>query len=275
VDDLRVDPRRLGRRDRLAHGLEDASRLVADVGGVRSAVTPDHREQLVQLVRAGEGAGRGEEAGGQADGAGRQALVEQPSHRGPLLLGRRAVVQPDGHQAQGVVADLHDHVHRGGREAVHVPGEARLRDLDPGGEAGQVLLEQAGAPGHGWRDGEPAVTDHLGRHALEHLALGPRRVGQREVRVGLDVDEPGRHHQAAGVDRAARRPRVGRGDRDDPAVADRDVRAHRGRPVAVQHLPAADDEIVHVELPDSSPSFLPSVLVRVASKRRETRRDRP
>jgi hypothetical protein len=262
VDDLHVDPGRLGRRDRLADGLEDSSGLVSHVGGVRSAVTPDHREEPVQLIRAGEGAGRGEEAGGQADGAGRQALVEQPSHRGPLVVGRRTVVQPDGHQAQRVVADLHDHVHRGGRKPVHVLGEARLPDLDPGGEAGQILLKQGGAPGQRRRDGEPAVTDHLGRHALAHLALGPRRIGQREVRVGLDVDESGRHDQAPGVDRAARGSGVGRGDRDDLPVAYRDVRAHGGRPGTVQHLTAADDEIVHVERPDSSPSSAPGVLVR-------------
>src|SRR6266853_2757083 len=40
VDDLDVDLRRLGGRDRLADGLEDPARLVANVGGVRPAVAP-------------------------------------------------------------------------------------------------------------------------------------------------------------------------------------------------------------------------------------------
>jgi hypothetical protein len=248
VDDLDVDLRRLGGRDRLADGLEDPARLVANVGGVGPAVAPHDPEQSDQLLRPGEGAGRGEEPRRQAGGARREPFLEETAHRGQLVAGRGAILHPDRHQAQRVVADLHDRVHRGRREAIQVAGEARLLDLDPGGEAGQVLLEQPRAARQCRRHRQPAMADHLGGHALGHLALGSGRIGQREVRVRLDVDEPGRHHQAAGVDRAARRPGVARRDRGDPAVSDRDVAPDRVGAATIQHLTAADDQIVQVGL---------------------------
>ena len=73
------------------------------------------------------------------------------------------------------------------------------------------------------------MADDLGGHALAHLALGLGIDRQREVGVGLDVDEARRHRQAGRVDHFRRIVAEIGADGGDAAVADREV---AGRPAA-------------------------------------------
>jgi hypothetical protein len=95
---------------------------------------------------------------------------------------------------------------------------------------------------HG-RDGEAAVADDFGRHALAHLAVSRRGEGQREVRVCLDVDEPGGDDEPAGVDHAVGGALVARRDRHDAAAADRDIGRDRRGTGAGEHLSTAYDDV--------------------------------
>lgn len=55
MDDVDVDARRLRRRDRLAHRLDDLAGLAAEVRRVGPAVAANDHEEGQELVRLGEG----------------------------------------------------------------------------------------------------------------------------------------------------------------------------------------------------------------------------
>jgi len=249
VDDLHVDPRRLRRRDRLADRVEDPTRLVAHVRGIGAAVPPDWLQERVQLRRSREGSGRGEEPRGEPGGAGGEPLLQEPPHPGQLPVVGRAVIEAYRHRAQSVVADLHRGVHRGRGKAIHVLGESAGARLDPGSEAREILLKQPRAARRRGRDREAAMTDHLGGHPLEYLAFRRGRIGQREVGVGLHVDEAGRDDEAVHVERRAGGGPVPRRERYDDPVPDRDVGARRRRSGPVQDRAPPNDQIVHRACP--------------------------
>jgi hypothetical protein len=62
----------------------------------------------------------------------------------------------------------------------------------------------------------------------------------------VDVDEPGRHNVAAGVEDRARVRRQALADGGDAAAVDGDVRPAAGRPGAVDHGPAPDHQFGHL-----------------------------
>ena len=68
------------------------------------------------------------------------------------------------------------------------------------------------------RAADAALADDLGRHALVHLALCTAVDDQREVGVRVQIDEPGRHDQAAHVQTLPRGSRREIAQGDDAAV---------------------------------------------------------
>ena len=95
------------------------------------------------------------------------------------------------------------------------------------------------------------MADDLGGDALAHLALGLGIDRQREVGMGLDVDEAGRDREPVGVDHLGGVAARFAADRGDAAVADGDVaRLARGA-AAVEQQAAADQDVVGHALADS------------------------
>jgi hypothetical protein len=141
-----------------------------------------------------------------------------------LFGGRRAVTLADHDFAHGPAPDHRDEV---GQMPARIERGEELRPvagvhLDPVPLA--VALPPAGAhlvgDGH---DRAPVLSDDLRRHALADLRVGQVVGEDAEVRVRMDVDEPGRNDQAGHVQGLACGRARERLDRHDPPVADPDV----------------------------------------------------
>ena len=219
------------------------------------------------------------EAGGVAPGALLERLLEEPSHRVPLLVGRRPVLEPHDGEPQLPVRDEARDVHRRPRrfEPLEVAGRVAPRER----EGGRVPVDRAlrelrvsdrEAP-------VPAVANDLGRDALVERADRPRVDEERVVGVAVDVDEARGDVEPGGVelhgrggrladrdDAVAGDPDVGdegraAGPVDDAAVADRDVERHaRSRSAAVAASstrhggPTTDDPVELARAPRRRPS---------------------
>ena len=123
-------------------------------------------------------------------------------------------------------------------------GRFRLRDRFRHHHA--LARREAVGLDHDRRDRKSTIADDLERDALADLRLRARVERQREVRVGVDVDEPGGDDLAAGVEHAAGRPGRARLDGGDAAVEHGDVGLAAGRAAAVDDVAATDQEVVHV-----------------------------
>src|SRR3989441_7104036 len=174
-----------------------------------------------------------------------QRLLEEPLHRGQFLARDRPTLHSGGHEPEGVVADLEDHVHGGRRERRDVLRERRRGELEPGRARRQVLPVHRDPLGHRRRDREAAVAHDLERDALADLRLRARIERQREVRVRVDVDEPGRHDLTARVDGAVGRPRRARLDRDDASGGDAHVGVAARRAGAVDHVATPNQQVIY------------------------------
>jgi hypothetical protein len=148
------------------------------------------------------------------------------------------------------MADLEDDVDGGRREGGEVLGEGRGRERQPRGARREIFAEHLHAVGQRRRHREAAVADDLERDALPDLRLGSLVERQGEVRMRVDVDEPGRDDLAAGVDLPPRRSRRSPLDGQEPAAADAHIGVDARRAGAVDHVAATNQQIVH----DSSPA---------------------
>ena len=88
------------------------------------------------------------------------------------------------------------------------------------------------------------MADDLGGHALAYLALGPGIDRQREVGMGLDVDEARRHGKAVCVDDLGGCVIDARTDSGNAAVADGDIAGLAGGSGAVEEKTAADQDVM-------------------------------
>src|SRR5258708_30411149 len=88
------------------------------------------------------------------------------------------------------------------------------------------------------------MADDLGGHALAYLALGPGIDWQREVGMGLDVDEARRHGKAVRVDNLGCCVIDAPTDNGNAAVADGDIPGLAGGSGAVEENTAADEEVM-------------------------------
>ena len=145
--------------------------------------------------------------GRKPERAGVEAFFEQRDHAAQLVRRRRARFHAHHHQAQRVVPDQHAGVDGGRRKGVEIVGKRRLAERQPWRARAEIIAQQFDLAGKARRDREAAMADDLGGDALAHLALGLGIDRQREVGMGLDVDEARRHREAGGVDDlGARRP---------------------------------------------------------------------
>ena len=200
-------------------------------------------------------------AGGEAEGAGPQPLLDQGAELGQFGLRRDlgVVGTPLAHhvEAESPVGDLGADVHHpGGRsEGVEVLGEALPGEVDPLGQhrAGDVLdplhevdEEVLGAGADGG-EAHPTVAEHGRGHPM------PRRGGQLgipgglAVVVGVDIDPAGQDELTLGLDRAPGLTIDGAGGADgrDRVAADGHVGLGAGGPAPVHHGAVGDEEVVH------------------------------
>ena len=180
--------------------------VVAQVRRVEAAGGAGGTRQRDELVGLGVGVGRVDQPGGHAVGALLHGVGDEPRHLLQLGRLRRAFVVAHHVLAHLAEPDVRQQVDR------------RLRPLDGREVAGEVAPAPLG--GRFLRRDRAAFADHFGRDALADLALRVAVDEQREVRVRMRIDEAGRHHLAAGVDRS-RRGAADAADTGDAAVADR------------------------------------------------------
>ena len=189
------------RLDQLLGGHEQPGALGGRVPDVRRVELPTPGCNLHQRDHLGvQGVDpRGHrEARRQAHGAGVQRLGHQGLH--PLDLPRigRPRLHAQHRLPHGPVAYLSGDVQRGavGPQGVEVAAEVRPRrlpvGLEPGAPRVQVFSREAD---QGGAQGESAVAYVLQRDPLAYLAVGGPIDEEVEVRVAVEVDEPGRHHQ--------------------------------------------------------------------------------
>ncbi|MEZ5417726.1 MAG: hypothetical protein R2708_10315 [Vicinamibacterales bacterium] len=234
VEDVHRDLR-LGRH---ADGVVELARLlVALAAGVRrvvAAVAGHGARHLQHLLRVLGAAAL--EARHQSPGA----LLHRPGDEAHHVaaLGRRGLgaVVAHHHAPHLLRRDVRDGVHR---DALALETVEVLRERPPVGRraVGPGFLEMVA------RRRARALAGDVERHALAHLALGGAVGQQRHLRVRMEIDEAGRHHQARGFDGAPRGLSGQRPDGGDAIAADADIGAHGGRPGAVEHLPAHDQHI--------------------------------
>ena len=248
VHDLDVHAAGLGDRDRLLDRFQDLARFVAQMREVAGIVPLDHVAERDHLVGLRVGARRGEQAGREPERAGRERLLEQCGHGRELVRRRRAVRHAHDHQAQRVVADQHAGVHGGRRKRVEIIGKRGLPKRQPRRAGAEIVAEELDLAGQRRRDREAAMADDLRGDPLAHLALGLGIDRQREVGMGLDVDEAGRDHEACRVDHLGGVAANVSPDGGDAAVADREIARLAGGAAAVEQQAAADENVVHADI---------------------------
>ena len=187
--------------DGLLDGVQQFFGLVADVAHIDATVAGDHLRQRHHLVRLREGSGRVNEACRHAKCAGGHPFVDVGLHRGEFAGGWRAAIHPQAPRAHNAVRDEAANVEGGpGRlDCGHVLSESRPRGFRQRAEDQLDAWEAAAAAFEGRGDTGAAVTDDVGRDALEELEVH-RRDEDGGVVVGVDVDEARRHGHAGGVD---------------------------------------------------------------------------
>jgi hypothetical protein len=239
--------------DRLAHRLQEPGRLVTDVAGVEAAEGGRDPRQLGQLGGRGEAPRRVDEPARQPERALAHGGGHQLAHR--VQLGRcgRAVVQAHDRDAHAAVADQQGEVagQRQPGQPAGVAVQVAPVPVEPGVQEGAGVAQQAGGRRGGRERREAAVAEHLGGHALPGHGRRAREARQREVRVGVQVDEPGSHHGAVGGDDPPRRRPPEPADLADHAPLHRHVAGHRLRAAPVDDPRTTDQQIMHASLRSS------------------------
>ncbi len=237
--------RAAGDRDHLGVALERPGAVAALVRPEEAAVSGDHFAQCDQLGGVGVHAGRVAQARRQAHRARFEAVRHERAHGLELGRGGRAVVPAHGEHPDGAVGDEVGGVRRGPLVdpvevlADRAPGEVHVvRAAVPGGD-GLPHLRRGRLVDR--RVAEPVLSEHLQGAALAELGEVVVVGQDRQLGVGVHVDEAGRAHQAARVD--APPPVQAVADGGDAAALDGDVGAEPVGAGAVDDLGAADDEV--------------------------------
>ena len=221
------------------------------------------RRDLAGRRRRGRRTG---ELGGERDRPLLHRLGHQPLHQRQLIVVRRPGLRGLRRLPEGAVADLRHHVQADAaaferlRPAVEVPPRvphgAAFDDLHRGDFLKLVRGQQTCRKRRG-----PAVSDHLGGHALVRLGLAARVVEHGDVRVGVHVDEARADHPAGGVDRLATLGCRQVADRLDSPLRDRHVSPVRRRTGAVDHRSARHHLLeCHPDLLQRFPAYTDRVI---------------
>ena len=157
---------------------EQTRSLVADVRGVEAAVTSDDFGQLDQLGCRAVATGYVDQAGRKAPRTGFHAPLDQTFHPIHLKRRRRTFVVAHDSRSNHSVRNQVDHV------------GASTMGIDCGQIFGDVEHAHSTIAGHDRRDPLGQV-----------IAVQPlHRLGDPRVRMGVQVDETGRHDHGRHVD---------------------------------------------------------------------------
>ncbi|MEZ5122496.1 MAG: hypothetical protein R2736_13115 [Solirubrobacterales bacterium] len=183
--------------DHLVGGGDERLAGAAHVEREDPVVRRGHLAQLGQLVGGGEHPGRVDEPAGHTEGAAVEALLEQPLHLAHLVVARGPRLESHRRDSQGAVRRQR---HRVQVDAVRVeivqePTERAPLPVDVAWlDRSRVGLKQIRRGGVDRSRCVTAVADDDRRYALtdevlEEVPLVRQR--QHEIRVRVDVDEPG------------------------------------------------------------------------------------
>ncbi len=243
VGDMRRRPRRPAHRDRLRHRLREPVALVPHVKRHRPPELPHHPRQRHDLLRRREASRRVQQPERHPRRPLPHPLPHPRAHPAQLLPRRRPILRPHHAQSHRPVRHQRGHVHR--RPALFHRRPILPQRPEPA-PAQRLLLRPVRPPA--------AVPHHLRRHPLRHLRPRQRVVQQVDVRMAVAVDEPRSHHQPRGLQH---QPRAAVGDIAhglDPPTAHHHIGPARRPPSAVDHPPAANQDIAHFLLPLLNPA---------------------
>ena len=197
--------------------------------------------QLDEVLRGRETRRRNEERRRQAHRAFFHRLRDELLHL--VQLGRRggrlAVALDVGPDL--LLADVRRDVgrHLLALELLEVPAERRPIDGGAVGARARIVVR----PGF-HRSGRSRLAEHERRHALPDHALGLGLHEDRVVRVVVHVDEAGGHGEPLRIDPAIGRRAPQVADAGNLPVANADVGHHGRCPVAVEHRPLSDQQVI-------------------------------
>ncbi len=237
------------------------------MGAVVAAVRRHHPAEFGEFGVLGVHAGGVGEPGRHADRALFHALGDQLPHPVQLLGCRLAVLPADGEHPDRALRDQVGRVDRDAAtvetvvEAVQVLAHGPPVEVDvvavavPPGDRPAHLGQRAVVDG-GVR--QAVLADDFEGHPLCGLGAVVRVAEQRQVAVGVHVDEAGGEDQPLRVQLPPRlraltaRRRGLLHDRDDPPAVDHDIGAVRGRAGAVHDVRVPDHQLFHAMPPTGS-----------------------
>lgn len=189
------------------------------------------------------------EAGGEADGAGIETFLGEEGHALDVVE-RRQARRPAHHRP----ADIAVPDHRGDVDAeiafpepIEILGEAAPRHVHARGDVADQLV--AGHLVAERRARRAALPHDFERDALMHLAVGRAVDQQREIGMGVDVDETRRDREALGIDPRLRDRAVQCADLRHHAIANADIAGVRRPTRAVDDVAVRDDRVEQTDLP--------------------------
>ncbi len=255
VGEVQGNPVVLCNLDHLLHRFVVDLRHASGVRDQGSTVFRQHRGELGDLFGSRETSRAVEESDGKADRPRLERFLEHLFHRRHLVGGGSPFLHSHQVHPEDVVTGQDGHVvsqtvsvhvieilgHAGPLEGQSVPREREV-PVRPDRVMG---LRTDG------RRAEATVPGNDGRHSLPHPSfhhLGMPRGGEKEVEVGVHIDEPGRHGQTLGIDhlsglRIRKSPHI-----LDAVLADDQIRPHGRSPGAVHDRSVLDqDVLVHLE----------------------------
>ncbi len=223
VRDMEPHPRPLGDGDRFLDRFEHAIVFVPHVSRVEPD-RPAHRfRELRDLGERSKAARCVLEPARDAEGAPRESGPRETPHRFDLVARRGSIRHPEHQSADGPLPD----------ERSRVESDPFRFELE------ELVRKDRGLVG------VSIHSQNLGGDALANLALRLRIHEKLVLAMGMDVDEPGTHHEAPRVQNPRGRRAIEVGDGSDGLPPDADVASNRGLAAPVHHGASPDD---HVEV---------------------------
>ena len=238
VDDVHRQPRLLADGDRLLDRIEHPEPFVADVGGINPAVGRRDARERHEIRGGGQRTRRHQQRGRQAERAVAHRFADEFLH--PVDLGRGGPIERAAHDAfpDLPLAHVGPHIHS------HAGFLDRGEVIAQGANLDRPTLHGLAVRGHLIlkRTRGDRFAEDLGGDALADLPRRAAVLEEQPVRMRVDVDEAGGHHESGRVDLAA----AGAGyapDRRDAIAADRDIALDPRVARTIDDPAAAYDEV--------------------------------
>ena len=243
MQDVSRQARLLRDPNRLLDRLNAVRAFASNVAGVDATVFRRDLRERDQFVGGGKHVGRIDEPGGEAQGTVAHGLVNQLLHLVHLFRSR-----PSVDIAQDVFPDLA--TTRVGSDVDRNSLALDARKIFAQGRPVSLDAQRLQAPveGCGGRaedgPGRIGLARDLRRDALADFAFGLAVREQRKVRMAVEVNETGRHHQASGINHL-----LGGGVFKPPHVSDlavlyRDRAFKPGTAAAVDDVAVNDHQVI-------------------------------